>query len=151
VLTENNYSIGNFITLYLGKDFRYLNNTLKTFINRIASYLKKLENPLSIITLRMSTLLTEEKLDELKNKLYREMNLIKEYSNMHVEAISSEVNNFIHLLSNESLIILNNTENFISQKVENLYDNLLKYIMSKFETKSVKFDNEDFKFLKIKI
>jgi hypothetical protein len=68
---------------------------------------------------------------------------------MHVEAISSEVNNFIHLLSNESLIILNNTENFITKKVENLYDNLLIYIMSKFETKSVKYDNEDLKYSQV--
>ena len=81
----NIYSIGNFSTLYLSKDFRYLNTTLNIFNNKISFYLTKLENPLSIITLRMSTLLTEEKLQQFKNKIYKEMNLIKEYINNHTE------------------------------------------------------------------
>ena len=55
ILLTNNYSIGNFSVMYLDKDYRILNTTIKSFNNKIESYLRKLENPLSIITLRMST------------------------------------------------------------------------------------------------
>ena len=143
ILLANNYSIGNFSILYLDKDYRVLNTTLKSFNNKIETYLKKLENPLSIITLRMSTLLTEEKMEEFKKKIYREMNLIKEYSNMHAETISSKILNYMHLLSNESLVILNNAENLITNNVENLYDDLLTYILSRFKSKHFKWDQKD--------
>ena len=143
ILLANNYSIGNFSILYLDKDFRVLNTTLKSFNNKIESYLRKLENPLSIITLRMSTLLTEEKMEEFKKKIYREMNLIKEYSNAHAETISSKILNYMHLLSNESLAILNNAGNLIAKNVENMYDDLLGYILSRFRSKHYKWDQKD--------
>ena len=143
ILLANNYSIGNFSILYLDKDYRILNTTLRSFNNKIENYLRKLENPLSIITLRMSTLLTEEKMEEFKKKIYREMNLIKEYSNNHAETISSKILNYMHLLSNESLVILNNAGNFITKNVEDLYDNLLAYILSRFKSKHFKWDQED--------
>ena len=143
LIISNNYLIGNFSVLYLNKDFRYLNTTLKSFVNKIINYLKKLENPISIITLRMSTLLTEEKLEQLKTKLYTEMNLIKKYSNNHSDIISSKVKDFMHLLSNDSIALLNDTKLSIKNNVEILYDDLLVYIMSKFKTKSFKFTQED--------
>ena len=143
LVISNNYLIGNFSVLYLNNDFRYLNTTLKTFVNKIINYLKKLENPLSIITLRMSTLLTEEKLEQLRTKLYTEMNLIKKYSNNHSDIISSKVKDFMHLLSNDSIVLLNDTTISIKNNVEKLYDDLLVYILSKFKTKSFKFTQED--------
>jgi len=60
ILLINNYSIRNFCILYLDKDYRVLNTTLKSLNNKIEIYLRKLKNPLLIITLRMSTLLTEK-------------------------------------------------------------------------------------------
>ena len=143
ILISNGYLIGNFSRLYLDKDFRYLNSTLKTYSNKIFNYLKKLENPLSIITLRMSTFLTEEKLGEFKSKLYREMNLIEEYSINHLDEVSSKINDFMNLLANDSISILNDTILSIRSNVEKLYDNLLVYIMNKFQTKKFKFTQED--------
>ena len=143
ILLANNYSIGNFSILYLDKNYRYLNTTLKSFNNKIDSYLWKLENPLSIITLRMSTLLTEEKMEEFKKKIYHEMNLIKEYSNMHAEKISSKILNYMHILSNESLTILNNSENLITKNFESIYEDLLGYILSRFRSKHYKWDLKD--------
>jgi hypothetical protein len=49
----------------------------------------------------------------------------------------------MHLLSNESLVILNNAGNFITKNVENLYDNLLAYILSRYKSKHFKWDQED--------
>ena len=144
----NIYSIGNFSTLYLSKDFRYLNTTLNIFNNKISLYLTKLENPLSIITLRMSTLLTEEKLEQFKNRIYKEMNLIKEYINNHTGLISNRTNDFMYLLSNTSITQLKDLGNTISNIIENLYDKLLVEIMSTFKSKKVKFNQRDLKIRK---
>ena len=137
------YIIGNFSVLYLGKDFRYLNTSLINFNNKILVYLRKLENPLSIITLRMSIFLTEEKLEEFKNKIYKEMNLIKEYINKNAEIITSKIDDFMYLLSNTTIVQLKDLQNSIKYKVEKLYDDLLVYIMSKFNSKSFKFTQAD--------
>ena len=142
-LASNMYIIGNFSVLYLNKDFRYLNTSLKNFNNKILVYLRKLENPLSIITLRMSIFLTEEKLEEFKNKIYKEMNLIKEYINKNAEIITSKIDDFMYLLSNTTIVQLKDLQNSIKYKVEKLYDDLLVYIMSKFNSKSFKFTQAD--------
>jgi hypothetical protein len=49
----------------------------------------------------------------------------------------------MHLLSNESLTILNNAGTFITNNVENLYDDLLTYILSRFKPKHFKWNQED--------
>jgi len=62
---------------------------------------------------------------------------------MNAETISSKILNYMNLLSNESLVILNNEKDLIANKVESLYDDLLSYISSIFTSKHFKLDQED--------
>lgn len=72
------------------------------------------------------------------------MNLIREYSNIHAETITSKILNYTHLLSNESLVLLDNAKNLITNNAEKLYDDLLVYILSRFKSKHFKMTQEDF-------
>ena len=126
---------------YLSKEYRNINRTVSSFINKVNfTYLTKLEKSFEISLLKFSTVLTEPSYEKLKKNIYKQYYQIENYIN----EISNYTKNVMDMFSNK----LNNTSFFIKKINSQTFFRVLGYynILANFmQSKIKKLDKFDLK------
>ena len=156
-ILEFNYQNGQYNLYHIVKKFRNIKNIFKTFCKNILSpefkkiiinldmfilknqeYLIQLERSIDFSLNKYSTFLTEEKLSELRKKIYFQYNLIEPYIFEYLNETSKYILDFVNILNTkESFYDLLYTQLNIS--ITNDYNELVKIIKNKYDI--INFEN----------
>ena len=123
----------DFHKIYLAEDYKHIKTVLSKYLIKInGTCLNNLKRSFSIKLQKFSTLITEEKMEFLKNKIMAQY--------YQIEPFIHERSGFIQELINNFTIIVNNTikinqlmSEHISQKIDLYYDLLTDNIQSKYK------------------
>ena len=91
---------------YLGKDFINVNMTSNKFFTKINyTYLQKLRLSFDVKLVKFSTILTEKKIQELKDIILAQFYLIEEYVHNNSNLMQFKINYFLNELNKTSKVI----------------------------------------------
>ena len=116
---------------YLSKEYRNINRTVSSFINKVNfTYLTKLERSFEISLLKFSTVLTEPSYEKLKKNIYKQYYQIENYINEISYYSKNVMDEFSNTLNNTSIFIkVINSQTFF--RVLGYYNILSDYMQSK--------------------
>ena len=126
-------SILEFYTNYLGQEYKYINTVVNKYLIKInGTCLNNLKRSFSIKLKKFSTLITEEKMEFLNNKILFQYYQIEPFIHERSSFIQELINNFTDILDNTKEINLLISEH-VYEKANLYYDLLTDNIQSKYE------------------
>ena len=140
--------MNKFNKTYLSKDYTKIKTILLKEESKINKYLINSGRTIELSLLKLSSIITEDKINDLKALLYLKHNQISEHINNFLNLISIQSDNYINLLSNSSEM-LNMTYNEINQKIVFDFEVIKEYItsqtteMDNFKEKNEKIDGNE--------
>ena len=140
--------MNKFNKTYLSKDYSKITTTLLKEKLKINKYLINSGRTIELSLLKFSSIITEDKINALKNILYLKHNQISQHINVFLNLTSLQSDNYLNLLSNSSEM-LNMTFNEINQKIIFDFELIKDYIagqttdMDNFREKNEKIDGNE--------
>ena len=118
---------------YLGKEYKYIKTVVNKYLLKInGTCLNKLKNSFSIKLLKFSTLITEEKMEFISDKILTQYNKIEPFIHKRSDFIQELISNFTDML-NITKELNKKVSDFIYQKSNTYYDILSDLIHSKYK------------------
>ena len=121
--------MNKFNKTYLSKDYTKIKTILLKEESKINKYLINSGRTIEISLLKLSSIITEDKRNALKDLLYLKHNQISEHINIFLNLTSLQTDNYLNLLSNSSEM-LHMTFNEINRKIIFDFEVIKDYITS---------------------
>ena len=122
----------SFYQTNLSTNYKKISNNLNIFLSKNEIYLVQLERSINITLYKFSKFFTPEKLENLKEKIYYQYNLINPYVINYLDNITNHILDFMNLLSTKS----SNYETFFIQlntTITSIYSELKNIINDKYD------------------
>ena len=109
-------ALNSFNRTYLIGDFLKITINWIKEVNKIKKYLINSERTIELSLLKLASIITEDKMNTLEEMLYFKYNQISSHVNLFMNLTSNQIDNFINLLENSSEV-LNKTYDEVNQKI----------------------------------